>query len=253
MKPRKDKLKFAREMRKTPTRAESALWEELRFWRYAGVRFRRQKVIRGYIVDFYCPKARLAVEVDGPIHNPYKDAIRDSHIRRANVRVIRFTNSTVFKNLPQVLVNIRRAYRSRIKYLAYQKDRKEKALQHRTENAKSRNPQDSSSQQGINGLYVEEKQRERSKAVGACGYVQITGKNSEVIEYVKLPLYSASENPVDTFGCSQQTFAGMEVAETFANTLIRFGIEGRPFVCSSCKKIHVAEKKRIPELLRRVV
>lgn len=55
-------------MRKNPTLSELRLWEWLRRRQAGGFKFRRQHVIAGYIVDFYCPELRLVIEVDGPIH-----------------------------------------------------------------------------------------------------------------------------------------------------------------------------------------
>ncbi|MEW6027890.1 MAG: DUF559 domain-containing protein [Chloroflexota bacterium] len=60
------------ELRREMTPAEKILWEELRANRL-GVHFRRQQVIQGFIVDFYCHKAALVVEVDGDIHDLQKE------------------------------------------------------------------------------------------------------------------------------------------------------------------------------------
>ena len=64
----KEKLQRARELRRDMTTAEKLLWQELRANKL-GVHFRRQQVIQGFIVDFYCHKAALVVEVDGDIHD----------------------------------------------------------------------------------------------------------------------------------------------------------------------------------------
>jgi len=58
----------ARQMRAKPTSAEFALWQRLRKKRVGAFKFRRQHIIHTFIVDFYCPAARLVVEVDGHIH-----------------------------------------------------------------------------------------------------------------------------------------------------------------------------------------
>jgi very-short-patch-repair endonuclease len=68
----KEKLQHAKELRHEMTPAEKILWEELRANRL-GVHFRRQQVIQGFIVDFYCHKAGLVVEVDGDIHDLQKE------------------------------------------------------------------------------------------------------------------------------------------------------------------------------------
>ena len=68
----KAKLERAKELRHEMTPAEKLLWEQVRA-KKLGVRFRRQQVIQGFIVDFYCHKAALVVEVDGDVHDLQKD------------------------------------------------------------------------------------------------------------------------------------------------------------------------------------
>lgn len=63
----KEKLERAKELRREMIPAEKLLWQEVRA-KKLGVRFRRQQIIQGFIVDFYCHKAALVVEVDGDIH-----------------------------------------------------------------------------------------------------------------------------------------------------------------------------------------
>ena len=91
------KLRLAARMRGSLTPAESRLWSAVRAGRLGGLRFRRQHVIRGFIVDFYCASARLAVEVDGPIHELRQayDAARDRILEQHGIRVLRFSNRTV--------------------------------------------------------------------------------------------------------------------------------------------------------------
>ena len=62
-------------------------------------------------MDFYCPKARLAVEVDGPIHEDHKerDAQRQTMLELSGIRVLRFTNVEVLDNLDHVVETIARA------------------------------------------------------------------------------------------------------------------------------------------------
>ena len=64
----KEKLERAKELRREMTPAEKLLWQEVRA-KKMGVRFRRQQIIQGFIVDFYCHQAGLVVEVDGDIHD----------------------------------------------------------------------------------------------------------------------------------------------------------------------------------------
>jgi very-short-patch-repair endonuclease len=64
----KIKIQLAREFRKAPTRSEQKMWQSLRRNRIMGLHFRRQQVIDGYIVDFYCDSIKLAIEIDGSVH-----------------------------------------------------------------------------------------------------------------------------------------------------------------------------------------
>jgi very-short-patch-repair endonuclease len=68
----KEKLERAKELRREMTPAEKLLWQEVRANRL-GVRFRRQQVIQGFIVDFYCHRTGLVVEVDGDFHDLQKE------------------------------------------------------------------------------------------------------------------------------------------------------------------------------------
>ena len=63
-----EKVAQARRLRKQMTEAEKRLWERLRGNRVDGVHFRRQQIIDGFIVDFYCHAAGLVIEIDGQIH-----------------------------------------------------------------------------------------------------------------------------------------------------------------------------------------
>ena len=61
-------IEQARHMRADPTQAEALLWEKLRKRQLGGLKFRRQHVIHFFIVDFYCPAAKLVLEIDGSVH-----------------------------------------------------------------------------------------------------------------------------------------------------------------------------------------
>ena len=84
----------AREMRKEPSLAERLLWQELRTCQQVGLRFRRQYVIGPYIVDFACPQARVAVELDGSSHaeTMTEDELRTAFLGETDWRVLRFGN-----------------------------------------------------------------------------------------------------------------------------------------------------------------
>ena len=87
------------------TPAETKLWERLRAGRLEGYHFRRQQIIDRFIVDFYCHRADLIVEVDGSVHLTQEayDRDRDLYLQMRGLRVLRFTNTDVNTNLDGVL------------------------------------------------------------------------------------------------------------------------------------------------------
>ena len=88
-----------RALRRRMTPAERCLWRILRNRRLGGARFRRQHGVGPYVVDFYCPASRLAVEIDGAVHEePARaayDAERERRLSALGIRVVRFTNRDV--------------------------------------------------------------------------------------------------------------------------------------------------------------
>lgn len=88
--------------------AEKILWQELRENKL-GVHFRRQQVIEGFIVDFYCHKAALVIEVDGDIHDlqQEEDARREKVLSEMGLWVVRFGNEEVVMDLSAVVGKIR--------------------------------------------------------------------------------------------------------------------------------------------------
>ncbi|MCS7311062.1 MAG: DUF559 domain-containing protein [Armatimonadetes bacterium] len=102
-----EKVNLARKMRRQMTSAERTLWEHLRANRLDGYHFRRQQVIAGFIVVFYCHRAGLAVEVDGDGHDQSYDADRDVILAQRGVRVVRFSNAEVLSNIYAVVERIR--------------------------------------------------------------------------------------------------------------------------------------------------
>jgi very-short-patch-repair endonuclease len=87
------------------TPAERRLWNCLRANRLGGLQFRRQQVIGGFIVDFYCHAAAVVVEVDGPVHEEQTDYDAERHrmLTARGLRIVRFTNEQVNRSLPDVL------------------------------------------------------------------------------------------------------------------------------------------------------
>jgi very-short-patch-repair endonuclease len=103
------KVNRARELRQTMTAAEAMLWERLRANRLAGFHIRRQQVIDGFIVDFYCHAAQLVIELDGPVHKDQReyDAARDEVLARRGLQVVRFSNEAIECNLDDVIEKIK--------------------------------------------------------------------------------------------------------------------------------------------------
>jgi very-short-patch-repair endonuclease len=99
------KLAFARAMRAEPTAAEAALWVALRGRRLGGWKFRRQHVVAGYIVDFYCAQLWLAIEVDGGVHRGRgaEDVERAENLASLGVRIVRLRNADVLERINAVV------------------------------------------------------------------------------------------------------------------------------------------------------
>src|SRR5919109_5176002 len=104
----KEKVQRSRELRREMTPAEKRLWQEVRA-KKLGVCFRRQQIIAGFIVDFYCHKAALVVEVDGDIHDLQhdEDTRREKALNDMGLTIVRFRNEDVIQNLPVVVGRIR--------------------------------------------------------------------------------------------------------------------------------------------------
>lgn len=99
--------RFAKKLRKNQTRYENLFWEQVRARKFHKLKFRRQHIARGYILDFYCPEKRLAIEIDGLGHDARKDAVRDLRLlRNCRISTLRFSNGDVEKRMPQVLETI---------------------------------------------------------------------------------------------------------------------------------------------------
>jgi len=104
----RDILKLARQMRHELAPAEAKLWKRLRDRRFESFKFRRQRPIGRYIVDFFCRECLLIVELDGDSHagREAADAKRQSELEACGYRVLRFWNHEVFDELEWVLDTI---------------------------------------------------------------------------------------------------------------------------------------------------
>ena len=109
-----DKVKIVRRLRSQMTDEEKRLWQHLRGNRLDGVHFRRQQIIDGFIVDFYCHSVGLVIEVDGEVHENQVayDADRDAILKARGLKILRISNDAIRTNPDGVLELIR----SSIKY-----------------------------------------------------------------------------------------------------------------------------------------
>lgn len=100
----------ARDLRQEETEAEKILWNVLRGKRLNGLKFRRQHPYEKTILDFFCVEHQLVVELDGSIHDEpdqfSSDEERTKFLNDRGLKVIRFKNDDVLKNLPNVLRRI---------------------------------------------------------------------------------------------------------------------------------------------------
>ena len=98
-------------LRKRLTAAEAAFWNLVKDSRLDGRKFRRQHSIGNYVVDFYCPSEKLAIELDGEVHFVDRPGLNDKSrrlfIESQGIRVIRFENKKVFEETEWVLDVIR--------------------------------------------------------------------------------------------------------------------------------------------------
>jgi very-short-patch-repair endonuclease len=96
-----------RRLRRDQTDAERILWQRLRASQLAGFKFRRQHEFGGFILDFYCPTAKLAVELDGGQHLSASglayDTERSRILQSSGIRIVRFTNTAVLAEIDAVL------------------------------------------------------------------------------------------------------------------------------------------------------
>ena len=107
----KDNRKY---LRNNLTSAEAKLWTLLKRKQLEGRKFRRQHSIDNFIVDFYCPKEKLVIELDGEVHNnpvsEEKDAQRDLILKNYGITVLRFENKMVFEQQGMVLNAIKEKF-----------------------------------------------------------------------------------------------------------------------------------------------
>lgn len=111
MLPYNKKLKpLSQKLRSSMTDAERALWGRLRRKQLSNLQFYRQKPLGQFIVDFYCPSARLVIEIDGGQHycpqGLESDSRRDCYLKEMGLSVLRFSNHDVLANTDGVVAEI---------------------------------------------------------------------------------------------------------------------------------------------------
>ena len=109
-------FKNAKELRSSETEAEKKLWSLLRNRQLNGKKFRRQHAIDDYVLDFYCSECKVAIELDGDIHNQKEtkqyDLARTENFKEYDITVIRFWNSEVMNDVERVLKKIEQFLKS---------------------------------------------------------------------------------------------------------------------------------------------
>lgn len=102
---------FRKELRNNMTSAEVVLWQMLKGKQIEGLKFRRQFGIGPFVLDFYCPTLRLAIELDGIYHFTEEMALYDEqrsmYLKKNDIKVLRFENRIVFEESWRILDTIR--------------------------------------------------------------------------------------------------------------------------------------------------
>ena len=105
-----NKVELCRELRKNQTDTEKRLWRILRSRQFNGVKFRRQYSIGNYILDFYSPKHRICIELDGGQHfeerHIHNDEVRTKSLENLGIKILRFSNKEVFNNMMGICITI---------------------------------------------------------------------------------------------------------------------------------------------------
>jgi very-short-patch-repair endonuclease len=101
---------IARTLRKNMTDAERLLWSRVRRKQLKGHQFYTQKIIKNYVVDFYCPSGKMIVEVDGSQHSEIRqkesDKKRDAELSELGFMVLRFWSWKIMKNIDEIVDEI---------------------------------------------------------------------------------------------------------------------------------------------------
>jgi very-short-patch-repair endonuclease len=100
-------IKLAKDMRDNSTPSEKLLWSRLRK-KQLGIKFRQQHPIYRYILDFYCSKKRLAIEIDGEVHDGMEeyDKYRDEFLKSMDITTIRVKSDDVIRDIDGIVKKI---------------------------------------------------------------------------------------------------------------------------------------------------
>jgi len=107
---------IARKFRNNPTETEAIFWKEILQFDKSNYRFLRQKPLNRFILDFYCPRLLLAIEIDGDSHDKkaYQDRERDIYLGYYNIKTIRYTVDQVKNNLEIIRNDLFKTIKERV-------------------------------------------------------------------------------------------------------------------------------------------
>ena len=115
----KEQTILRKTLRNNATAPEAILWLRLKGKQVEGLKFRRQFGIGPYVLDFYCPQLRLAIELDGKVHDTFwaetHDNIRTKFLSENNMTILRFKNEIVYHNIEAIVEEIKR-YKTQYEY-----------------------------------------------------------------------------------------------------------------------------------------
>ena len=114
---KKSEKEKRRKLRNNPTYSEKVIWLSLRKKQIHGVRFLRQYSVNNFVIDFYAPKIKLAIEVDGSSHigKEEYDSSRQRYIESLGIKVIRFSDEQIYGNVNNVVKEIEEITLARMK------------------------------------------------------------------------------------------------------------------------------------------
>ena len=104
---KRTKIITAQEFRKNSTKSEKIMWNALRNRQFMDLKFRRQHIIEGYILDFYCHSYKLAVEIDGSVHLNKEQIVldreRQEQLEKLGIRFFRIASGEVERDIRRAL------------------------------------------------------------------------------------------------------------------------------------------------------